>query len=180
MKTPHSFGEPWYLERWFISGTYNEPSQKPKRSTFLFHEQGNTGRTHNILAGKRAEHSSPLTNSLKAQKVNEEKNHHWPSLELRQILDTLLSSPSTEYKKPSWQQSWTHGHRWENVYVTHTQLHPDIYAIGSQVNSARKGKEIPFQHLLYARHFTRLWESSNLSFPTGQKLLPSRFKTLKA
>lgn len=41
---PHSSGEIWYLERWFISGTYNEPSQKSKRSTFPFHEQGNTGR----------------------------------------------------------------------------------------------------------------------------------------
>lgn len=97
MKTPHSSEEPWYLERWFISGTYNEPSQKPKRSTFLFHEQGKTRRTHNILAAKRAEPSSPLTNSLEAQTVNEEKNYHWTSPELRQLLNYLLSSlpPST-------------------------------------------------------------------------------------
>lgn len=37
--------------------------------------------THDILAAKTAEPSSPLTNSLEAQTVNEEKNYHWISPE---------------------------------------------------------------------------------------------------
>lgn len=81
-KTPHRSVAPWHLEGRFISDTYDESPQKPKLSTCPFHEQGNTGRTPNILGAKRAGPGSPWINSPESQTVNGEKNYHWTLPEL--------------------------------------------------------------------------------------------------